>query len=259
MFQSPSVLLGPSNDPEPSSCSPYPHESSSSATSQTSPCTSRSDRPNPVVSSLTTRRYGVPPTLFLIILSPILLDCSPFQGREVAAAIPLFVCAALFCTMELARGAKALDRLADRWAQGYIHIDDPRAQDLTVDGVRDGMADVESRMSGETLNEPPRMPKTDRERVAFYTIHAGQEGSFHYKQHGLGSSESLPLSTSSQSPRTSVFEFLGRIDGNLADGTKTSPPKERGPFDGYRMHNYTLQMDPGGHQLHAHQRQTVVY
>ncbi|KFY80501.1 hypothetical protein V499_00679 [Pseudogymnoascus sp. VKM F-103] len=203
--------------------------------------------------------YGVPPTLVLIILSPILLDCSPFQGRKVAAAIPLFVCAALFCTMELARGAKALDRLADRWAQGYIHIDDPRARDLTVDGVGDGMTDVESRMSGETLNEPPRMPKTDPERVALDTVHAGQEGSFHYKQHGLGSSESLPLSTSSQSPRTSVFEFLGRIDGNLADGTITSPPRERGPFDGYRLHNYTLQMDPGGHQLHAHQRQTVVY
>ncbi|OBT71747.1 hypothetical protein VF21_09628 [Pseudogymnoascus sp. 05NY08] len=203
--------------------------------------------------------YGVPPTLFLIILSPILLDCSPFQGRDIAAVIPLFVCAALFCTMELARGAKALDRLADRWAQGYIHIDDPRTRDLTVDRDGDGMTDVESRMSGETLNELPRMPKPDPERVASETIHAGQEGSFHYKQQGLGSSESIPLSTSSQSPRTSVFEFIGHIDGNLADGTITSPPRDRGPFDGYRVHNYTPQMVRDELQLHAHQRQTMVY
>ncbi|OBT44451.1 hypothetical protein VE00_05922 [Pseudogymnoascus sp. WSF 3629] len=203
--------------------------------------------------------YGVPPTLFLIILSPILLDCSPFQGREVAAAIPLFVCASLFCTMELARGAKALDRLADRWAQGYIHIDDPRARDLTVYGVSDNMTDVESRMSGETLNGSPTMPPKDPEQVALDTAHAQQEGPFHYSQGGLGSSESLPLSTSSQSVRGSVVGFLGNIDESVDKGINTYIlPRDTGPFNAYRMRNYIPQMDSEERQLHADQRQTVV-
>ncbi|ELR05128.1 hypothetical protein VC83_07971 [Pseudogymnoascus destructans] len=161
--------------------------------------------------------------------------------------------------MELARGAKALDRLADRWAQGYIHIEVLGERWLTADRDGDDLTDVGSRMSGETLNELPRTPHKDPERIAMDTVHATQEGSSLYKHHGIGSSESLPLSTSSQSARESVVEFLGHIDESLAEGINTyTLPRDRGPFDGYRMRNYLPQMGPDERQLHAGQRQPEV-
>lgn len=175
------------------------------------------------------------------------------------ASIPLFVCAVLFFAVELARVAKALDGLADRRAHRYTHIDaSGKRGSTTADQDGDDMTDVESRMSGDTLNELPGMPRRDPERIAMDTIHAGHEVPFHYKWNDIGSSESLQLSISSQSARTSVIEFVSHI-GNLADGTTTyTPPRDRGPFDGYRARHDTPQMDPDERQLHPYERQSKV-
>ncbi|KFY87550.1 hypothetical protein V500_06895 [Pseudogymnoascus sp. VKM F-4518 (FW-2643)] len=187
--------------------------------------------------------YGVLTTLFLLILAPILGDCSPFQGRDVVASMPLFVCAVLFFAVELARVAKALDGLADRRANRYTRIDaSGKLGSTTSDRGGDDMTDVESCISGDTLNELLAMLRRDPERIAMDTIYADQDVPFYYKWNGIGSSESVQLSISSQSPRTSVIEFVSHTG---ADGTTTyTPPRDRGPFDGYRARHNTPQMDP---------------
>lgn len=166
----------------------------------------------------------------------------------------------LFFAGELARVAKALDGLADRRAHRYTHIDASEKRGSTT-ASRDGdaMTDVESRMSGDTLNELLRMPRRDPERIALDTIYAGHGVPFHYNWNNIGSSESLPLSISSQSARTSIIEFVNHIGGGVADGTATyTSPRDRGPFDGYRARHNTPQMDPDERQLHPYERQSKV-
>lgn len=165
------------------------------------------------------------------------------------ASIPLFICAVLFCTVEVARGANALDRLADRRALGYIHTDASVKRASTVDRDVEDMTDVESWMSGDTLNELPRIPRRDLESVALNTSHA-EQGSpspspSPYKWNHIGSSDSLQLSNESLSPRGSVADFAGKIDGCIADGTNAyTLPRDRGPYNGYRARHNTPQMDP---------------
>lgn len=171
--------------------------------------------------------------------------------------MPLFVCAVLFFAVELARVAKAVDGLADRRAHRYTHIDaSGKRGSTTVVRDDDDMTDVESGMSGDTLNKLLRMPGRDPERIASDTKYADQDVPFYYKWNGIGSSESVQLSISSQSARTSVIEFVSHIG---ADGTIThTPPRDRGPFDGYRARHNTPQMDPDERQLHPYEFQSKV-
>lgn len=201
----------------------------------------------------------MPTTLVFLVLAPILGDCSPFQGRDIVAAIPLFVCTVLFCIVEVGKAAKAtLDRLADRRAQEHIPTGDDEVPDSTADQYSDVMTDAESLMSGYTSHKLPRMRKTDPKRIAFDTRHAGQEDPFRYKQ-SVGSSESLQLSTSSRSARTSIIECC-HIDVNLTEGiTNFSPPRNRGPFNGNCVGNYTFQIDADGHRKRPGNRQPVIF
>lgn len=178
------------------------------------------------------------------------------------ASVPLFVCAVLFCTVELARGAKALDRLANRRAQGYDHIEASASgtRALTLDQNVDKMTDGKPVIPNETINKLPGTPWKDPEQIAWDTMHAQQKDPFNYKQTGLGSSESLTLSKSSRSPRTSLCEFSALIDAAVADGTiPCIPPTDRGPFHGYPVRNNTPQMDPDECQLHQDQDQSELW
>ncbi|KFY32504.1 hypothetical protein V493_00125 [Pseudogymnoascus sp. VKM F-4281 (FW-2241)] len=198
--------------------------------------------------------YGVPTTFVFLILAPILGDCSPFQGRDIVAAIPLFVCTVLFCIVEVGKAAKAtLDRLADRRAQEYIPTGDAEMSDSTAYQYNNVMTDAES-----LPEELPGMPKPDPEWIDFDTRHAGQEDPFRYKQ-SVGSSDSLQLSTSSRSARTSIIECC-HIDVNLTEGiTNYTPPRNRGPFNGHCVGNYTFQIDADGHRKRPGNRQSVVF
>lgn len=233
MYQSPFQLWGPSNNLEPSSCLSYPKSPLSSAISQTSPRTSRSDEPKPVLNSLITRRYGVLPTLTLVVLAPILWDCSPFQGRHIAAIIPLFLCAVLFFTVELARGARALERLADYRRQGYLDFSDHgRTPILSEDP--DGTTDVQSITPSSSIDDPPAIRRTLQRpwktpgSIDLETAHAEQAA-----PHRLGGSRVgswYSLSTSSMSVRGSLADFLGGIDGSFAGSIACTLPRERGPY-----------------------------
>lgn len=230
MYQSPFQLWGPSNNLEPSSCLSYPKSPSSSAISQTSPRTSRSDRPKPVLSSLITHRYGVLPTLTLVVLAPIVWDCSPFQGRHIAAIIPLFLCAVLFFAVEIARAARALERLADR-RQGYVDFgDDPRTSMLTVDQY--SMTDAEPGTPSDSIDNPPAIwrPRRSPESIAFGTIHTKQAAPVRHGWNRVGRSGSIQLTTSSISGRESLVDLLSGIDGLLAGSRTCTLPRERGPY-----------------------------
>ncbi|KFY24199.1 hypothetical protein V491_02246 [Pseudogymnoascus sp. VKM F-3775] len=206
--------------------------------------------------------FGVPTTLFFIILSPIIRDCSLFQGRDVVASVPLFVCAVLFCTVELARGAKALDGLASRRGQGYDHIEASASgiRALMLDQNVDNMTDAKPMMPDETLDELSRMPR--KEQIASDTRQSQQEDPFYYKQSELGSSESLQLSNLSTSPRTSIIELVGHIgiDGTLAHATMPyTSPRDREPFNGHLVRSNTPQIDPDECQLHQDQHQSELW
>ncbi|KFX95020.1 hypothetical protein V490_04044 [Pseudogymnoascus sp. VKM F-3557] len=197
--------------------------------------------------------FGVPTTLFFIILSPILLGFSPFQGRDVAASIPLFVCAVLFCTVELGRGARALERLADHRNHGYI----PIADDIPIaDGSRTPLlmedrdtSDTESRMSKDLEKQHPRRPRRPRRSrisIALETMHAEQAAPVRYGWDRVGSKGSIQLTTDSMSVRDSVADFVGSFgDGTLADDNITyTLPRDRGPYHSGRWYNELPQMDP---------------
>ncbi|OBT66663.1 hypothetical protein VE03_03938 [Pseudogymnoascus sp. 23342-1-I1] len=182
--------------------------------------------------------YCVLPTFSLLILSPILWDCSPFQDRHIVAVIPLFLCAVLFFAVELARGAKALERLADHRRQGYLNFgDDPRTPTLVEDGTT------------EASWRPRRSPGS----IALETEYAEQAAPLHSGRNRVRSPDSLQLSTSSISARESVVGLVDSIGGFFANETITyTLPRERGPYYpscyGSRCCNYMPEADPGEYQ-----------
>ncbi|KFY13318.1 hypothetical protein V492_03357 [Pseudogymnoascus sp. VKM F-4246] len=179
--------------------------------------------------------YGVPTTILLLLRSPIFGDCSPFQGRGMVAVTPLFVCAVLFCSVELARGARALMRPVNNQAHPrHDAIDNPRTPLLTED--RDGMTDAESRTSGGSRSNPPRIGRSPERRLsdpgftAIETTYTGQESPRRLARSRRRSLESLTLTTS-MSARKSLVDFVGGFDEHFADETiPITPPTEWGPY-----------------------------